>query len=420
MNLSFLTDYPRAPRGRTQRVLLHATVIADDAGHERAPVNVGLVLDRSGSMGGEKMTATIEAACCVVDNLTPADTISVAIYDDRIDTLVAPTTVTNKDGIKRRIREIHARGSTNLAGGWMRGEELVRRSMAANAVSRILLMTDGLANVGVTDHKELAEMARKYRAAGIVTTTLGFGERFNEDLLKTIADAGGGNFYFIATPDDAPAMFKEELGELQSQVAADLRLSLTWGPGVECVRALTDYPKAADSTDEKLPTYDLSAAYAGDRKVLVFELDLPAYHQDGEQKLAIGRLVGKRVGSRAGETIELEAEATILVADPAECENQERRSQVIEDATLLEVALAQQRAISMADAGDFAGATETLQQMATAMAASPVQTDILQAELGAVQAQSEQMAQREYSPASRKMMFIASHQKSRKKGDYKK
>ena len=107
-------------------------------------------------------------------------------------------------------------GSTNLSGGWLKGLEELRR--ADDGVRRVVLLTDGQANQGVTDHAQLVALAAGTKAQA-ATTTIGLGDGFDEDLLTAIADGSGGATYFAATPDDAPGIFAEEFTGLTTLVA---------------------------------------------------------------------------------------------------------------------------------------------------------------------------------------------------------
>ena len=198
---------------------------ADPQAAERSPLNLSVVLDRSGSMEGSKLAYVKEAAQFLVCQLGVQDCFSLVTYDSTVAVPVAPTRVVHKDQINQTIQAIHAGGQTNLSGGWLQGCELVdegigyrpeprslkprtrwlpnrrEQSLAQAQVNRVLLLTDGLANRGVTDPHRLALIARQKHEEGVHTTTIGVGTQFNEDLLVHMASEGGGNFYFIDNPD---------------------------------------------------------------------------------------------------------------------------------------------------------------------------------------------------------------------------
>jgi Ca-activated chloride channel family protein len=148
---------------RSERFVL-VELEAPPAPHQaqREPVNLAFVLDRSGSMSGEKLALAKQAIETAVDRLLPTDRFAIVCYDDRIDLVVETTSASReaKTTAIDRLRAIDARGSTDLAGGWLRGAEQVALSMATAGVNRTLVLTDGLANVGIVDPTELARHAR--------------------------------------------------------------------------------------------------------------------------------------------------------------------------------------------------------------------------------------------------------------------
>ncbi len=140
----------------------------------------------------------------------------------------------------RRIRDIDARGSTDLGGGWLRGAEQVALHLGAGSINRVLLLTDGLANRGIVDHGELTRHASELRARGIATTTFGVGQDFDETLLQSMADAGGGHFYFIERPEQITDLIASEVGELLEIVARDATIEITAPEGMS-IRPLSPY-----------------------------------------------------------------------------------------------------------------------------------------------------------------------------------
>jgi len=236
-------------RARTDRALIRSThrserfvLVELDApaattAHRREPVNIAFVLDRSGSMGGRKIELARKAVEVAIDRLLPEDRFAVVAYDDHIDVVVASTAASReaKDGAIRQLRGIDARGSTNLGGGWLKGAEQVALHQAAaggSGVHRVLLLTDGLANVGIVDPSELARHAGELRSRGISTTTFGVGEDFDETLLQGMADAGGGHFYNIERPEQITDLIASEVGELLEIVAREAAIEITAPDGM--------------------------------------------------------------------------------------------------------------------------------------------------------------------------------------------
>ena len=223
------------PTSRSRRhVLVEVTAPSAPRSTERAPVNLAFVIDRSGSMGGDKIDLAKTAVREAISALTERDRFSVITYDDRVEVVVDSTNAS--DEARRNaiasLSAIDARGSTNLSGGWLQGCEQVAQHLTAEAVDRVLLLTDGLANKGITDHDELARHAGELRARGVSTTTFGVGDDFDEALLQSMADAGGGHFYYIANAVQIRDHIASEVGETLEVVAQDVSLELLAGEGV--------------------------------------------------------------------------------------------------------------------------------------------------------------------------------------------
>ena len=208
--------------------------------HDRAPVNVAFVLDRSGSMGGAKFQLArraIDHALCL---LRGDDRFSVVVYDEHVTVVVESSLATRGacEDARARLASIHPRGSTDLCAGWLAGCEQVARYIEGEGLGRCLLLTDGLANHGVINHEEIVAHARELRRRGVVTSTFGVGADFDERLLQQMADAGAGHFYFIERAEQIPDLLASELGETLEVVAS--RVTLTYRYRVE-----TGWPAAA-------------------------------------------------------------------------------------------------------------------------------------------------------------------------------
>ena len=200
---------------------------------ERLPANVSLVLDRSGSMGGEKLVLARQAAERALAMLRPDDRFSLVVYDTEIDVLV-PSTPAVPEAVHRAVellRTTQPRGGTDLGGGWLRGCEQVALHASPDSINRCLLLTDGQANHGITDAGELARHAAALRERGVRTSTFGVGPDFDERLLGGMSDAGGGNAYYIATPAQIPELITSEMGEMLEVVMRDAALEIALPPG---------------------------------------------------------------------------------------------------------------------------------------------------------------------------------------------
>ena len=209
---------------------------------ERSGVDVSLVLDRSGSMAGSKIELARQAVAHAIRLLRPDDQLNVVVYDHEVDTVLErmPAAPAAKKQALAALGRIDARGSTNLAEGWFTGARSLGGANPDDRVRRVLLLTDGLANQGLTDAASLREAAARLRAEGISTSTFGVGNDFDEELLTSIAADGGGHFYFIEQPAQIPDFFASELGEVLDVVARDVVFEVAAGPGVRVDRVESD------------------------------------------------------------------------------------------------------------------------------------------------------------------------------------
>ena len=224
-------------RGSSVRYLLASiTAPAAPRRSERLPVNIALILDRSGSMDGEsKFPLAVEAVKQSLQLLTSTDRVSIIVFDERVD-VILPSTFATAEAQKRALRalqQVRPRGSTDLCAGWMHGGAELSEHIADGTITRALLLTDGQANHGETNREVLAHHASELRRRGIVTSAFGVGADFDERLLRDIANEGGGNFYFVQTAAQIPDLVTSELGEALEVVVPGAELTLTLPRGAE-------------------------------------------------------------------------------------------------------------------------------------------------------------------------------------------
>ena len=245
-----------------------------DAGRA-APLDVAFVLDRSGSMQGGKLDLAKEGVDLAVARLRDADRAALIVYDDEVDTVqsLSPATPRLKASLRLALHGVDAGGSTYLSGGWIAGchqlaeaTPVAKADATATRIRRVILLTDGLANVGILDPGVLARHAGELRRRGIATTTVGVGQDFDEGLLSAMAEAGGGNFQYVAGPEGLRAFFAHELQELFSVAATGLAVTLLLPPGVDA-ELVSAFPVEVKGDALEVAIGDLPA---GDEIDLVF------------------------------------------------------------------------------------------------------------------------------------------------------
>jgi Ca-activated chloride channel family protein len=357
--------------GETTKVSLVIRFGADGKKEDapRRKLNLSLVLDRSGSMGGTPLRQAIKAAQAVVGEMTNDDLLSVVTYDDDVDTIVPHAKVSDKKAIQQRIGNVRAGGCTNLAGGWLEGIKHVKQHAKPDEVNRVLLLTDGQANMGITDPAVLKKTAGEKAREGVVTTTLGFGSGFNEDLLIGMAREAEGNFYFIESPEDVEQVFKIEVEGLSSVVGQNLMVNVRPSEHVEHGWVLNKY-----RTEEKGDALHvkLGDVYAVEEKVLALEIQVKAPTKSGSVALARVSYGFQAVvdGSIKDLTGEFVVTANIGTAEEASASAQDLT--VVGEARRLEIAKAKDEAVELADKGDHKTAAQNLRKIAEELRQSPL------------------------------------------------
>lgn len=247
----------------------------DISDEDRPAVNFGMVLDRSGSMSdGGKMEFLKPAARMAVDRLTKRDYLSVVEYDDAITVMWPGQIVRDTRELKRLIDNLEPRGSTNLGGGLERGIAEVddvrrQRDLEDGTINRVLLLSDGLANVGMVDPREIGEMVQAARRKGIRVSAMGLGRDYDEDLMQRIAEMGGGNYYYVEHPKQLSRIFEQELMTAFSTSAKDIRFEFE-GTGLVRKAEVIGYEEGSDPRRLGLDWEDF---FAGEERSLVLRIE---------------------------------------------------------------------------------------------------------------------------------------------------
>ena len=241
---------------------------------QRQPLVIGLAIDKSWSMKGDKMEATIEAACSLVNWLTRHDYLTVIAYSADVQVVQPLIQLKEKSAVIDKIRSIQVATSTNLSGGWLQTLRAVESAGIPNAYKRVILLTDGQATLGIKDPAQFIQIASDHISRGVSTTTIGFGEDFNETSLRDIAVNGGGNFYYVSSPEQTSEIFFREFGDIGALYAQAVELKLKFAPNVKMLEIYNDYPfQANDDGSISIQSGDVRA---DDTRNIVMSLEIDA------------------------------------------------------------------------------------------------------------------------------------------------
>lgn len=210
----------------------------------RPTQTIAVVLDRSGSMDGKPLAEAQRCAEFVATRLRSTDAMSVVQFDNRVERLLPATTIGDGGRVRAAIATIQSGGNTNLHGGWLEGAQTLA-DIPVSGLNRVILLSDGCANEGVTDSQEISSQCAAWAAKGITTSTYGLGRSFNEELMVAMARAGGGNHYYGDTAEDLMEPFEQELDLLANLALRQVVLSAP-PLGQLKVTMLNDLPPAGD------------------------------------------------------------------------------------------------------------------------------------------------------------------------------
>lgn len=217
----------------------------------RPPLNIALVIDRSGSMADDRKLENAKAAAMqLVNRLNGSDIFSLVVFDDKADLLVPAQTVHDKERVKRIIARVTPGGGTNIYEGLQTGYREARKHADPESVNRVILLSDGEVTAGISDPQEFQKLTSANVDKDIQTTSVGLGIEFNEDLMMSIAQNGKGNYHFIKAGADTQTVFGTELDELTHIVAKAVKLRIQLAEGVGLVRVLGSTTLNAEQTKQ--------------------------------------------------------------------------------------------------------------------------------------------------------------------------
>ena len=339
VNTSLDRDQIDTVRDTTAFLIVEVTApeVEDDMPRPEQPLNLGLVIDASGSMRrsavddhrASRLQAARQAASGVVERLAEDDVLSVVSFADDTATHIAAMSMTDGGRLSAMdaIHSIHYRGCTNMSSGWLKGAEHLARFMEQEIGrrNRLLLLSDGYANRGVTEPDELADTAAGLRDRGINTSTVGVGMDYSTDQLEFLAEHGGGMMHHAEHPEDIVAVILAELNDMRTSIVADLAVSVTQdedenGPG--------DQPPSLDispvgyvsAEDNEVMTTPLGSLVSGACRRIIYRINVPQVRTRTEANLTITVSWMNDAGDRAHDT-----QQVTLTLDPDQSASRDRR-----------------------------------------------------------------------------------------------
>ncbi len=329
------------------------------------PANFGLVLDRSGSMDGEKMDNLKEAVGYVADHLSDNDLVSVTIFDDQVETLIPNQPAKNREEIKSMLAKVIPRGGTQISDGLKAGMDEVKKGFSKDRVNHILLLTDGRTWDDEDACLRLADAAGKQ---GLAITSIGIGEDWNEKLLLELAERSHGNSHWIQNPISILDAFQQEVEGMQSIAAVNLKVTVRMSQGARPVKVYTTAPMIADVSKKAVSkssvVADLGSLDGKKGQAMLIEARVAA-HKAG--KFRLGQVeVTYDIPTQGVKGQSVKADMFVTFAENASAATKVN-AEVMNLVEKVSAFKLQTRALSEAEAGNIDAATRKLQSAATVL-----------------------------------------------------
>ncbi len=410
VGLNASVDRPVIHRdSKNRRVIIRIDVEGRSAKQaiKRQPLNLAVVLDRSGSMTGAKLEQAKQAASMLVDQLDHGDIFSLVIYDTEVETLVPAQRIGDRrKDILRKIDAIRAGGSTALYHGVERGGDQLREFLKENRLNRVMLLSDGIANVGPSSNREIAHLGQQLAREEISVTTIGLGDNYNENLMTALAEASDANYYYVADVEQLPGVFEEELGELKSVIATNIEIEIMCLKGVRPIRFL-GRPDKLDGSKNSLHFKTIASEQS---RQLFLECELDGDWEGPNTQLAEITVSYEDATSESRERVDRRQYPLVRFTDDGEEETKHRDTEIVAQAAIYKNAAETEKAIALADQGNIEacriqlkGQMKNLQE---AWSAAPVgQKTYLRREIEAVaEAEADLERNDRFSKSQRKVL----------------
>ncbi|MCP3954823.1 MAG: VWA domain-containing protein [Desulfobacterales bacterium] len=401
-------DRGTLPADRIQTAVVKVTLDAPAPVQRarRPAVNLCIVLDRSGSMGGPKLARAKEAAIEALRRLDPEDIFSVVVYDHNVQTVVPAQKARHVERIEALIRSIRSGGNTALFGGVSQGAAQVRRNLGGDYIHRIILLSDGIANTGPSSPEDLGRLGAALLKERISVTTVGVGMDYNEDLMTRLSERSDGNTYFVESSQDLPRIFAAELGDVLNVVARKVKVTIECPGEVKPLRIIGRDGRIKGQRVE----LGLNQLYGNQEKYVLLELELPPGQEGRKMEIARVNVTYEDPVTNQFETASARGLAGFSrdkskVADSANISVQK-------DVQLNYGAIAQEQAIDFADSGQTEQAYKELKKTAVKLKAFGTrhQDDEVLEKAEEMEVRAAEIKKQGMTPRSRKLLRTDSYQ----------
>ncbi|HEY1718217.1 MAG TPA: VWA domain-containing protein [Verrucomicrobiae bacterium] len=353
LQLKLVPDRDVVLKNQPQEIVvkIDLSAIAGKRKIHRTPLNLAVVLDKSGSMTGAKLEKTKQAAMQLVDRLAPNDIFSLVIFSDEAQVLVPAQKVGDKDALKGKIESIKADGSTALYAGVKMGADQLQEFFSDKRINRVILLSDGLANVGPSSPRQLRWLGSDLAGRGISVTTIGVGDDYNEDVMAGIAEASDANYYYVQDTEKLPEIFARELGEMLTVAARDVRIEIICPDGVKPL----GFIGRAEKFENQKAVVNLSQFTGGQNRYLFLRCLINGDKPDVAQ-------VNVNYKDEFDNDSEQSASGTAKIdfTDDQKLSDNSVNGAVFAEKELMLTAVAKDEAMSQADAGNYKLAAGTL------------------------------------------------------------
>ena len=358
----------RAAAGQNNKAYLRVKLegLPYEESASRPPVNISLVIDRSGSMTGAKIEQAKEAAIFALSRLSPQDRVSVVAFDHRVEVPVPAGPFENFEEMKKsRIEAIRPGGHTAIYAAVRQAGQSVAEAVSPDQISRVILMSDGQANVGPSSPAELEQLGRELGSQGIAVTTIGLGLDYSEELMTRMALASDGNHAFVENPEQLADIFNKEFGDVLSVVGQDVDIEILCPEGVTPLRGLGRDVKV----DGRRVSFRLNQIGGKQERYLVIELEVAKGKAEGAG--AIADVNVSYLDPKTKARAKVAGQAQVRFSASSEETTRSANASVAADVAAQLANERSEKAVLARDAGKVADAKQSLSRMRQPCAPKP-------------------------------------------------